>query len=189
MLEDLLREKKYTKYRLSKESGVSTTTILDICNGKVDIKKCAAGTVFKIAKTLGVSMEDVMIVAEAEERSSFEVFKSNVCHYVKDLGDLEFIEVVLKDDPIQRYYNKKWYPEAFYLLGMLDYLSRINDIEICTRYDELRRNRLKKIIYPLSVIQYYSLMKKPIPEEEILREAIPEFLRFNIVESEVRNVC
>lgn len=52
MLDNLLKEKGYTKYRLSKESGVSTTTILDICNGNVDIRKCAAGTVMRIRRKI-----------------------------------------------------------------------------------------------------------------------------------------
>ncbi len=32
-------------------------------------------------------------------------------------------------------------------------------------------------------------MNSDEPKKEIIRMAIPEFLRFNIVESEVRNVC
>ena len=66
-----------------------------------------------------------------EIRSSFEIFKSNTCHYVKDMGDLDFIETVLKSDEIQKLYNKRWYPEALYVLAMLDYLSRINEIPLC----------------------------------------------------------
>ncbi len=190
MLDNLLKEKGYTKYRLSKESGVSTTTILDICNGNVDIRKCAAGTVMRIAQALNVSMERVMQEAVPEERRcSFEVFKSNTCHLVKDLGDLGFLEKILKEDPIQKYYRKKWYPEAFYLLGMLDYLSRVNDIEICTKYNPIRKDKLKERLYPLGIVQYYAVMGEPIPENKILKEAIPEFLQYNIVESEVRNVC
>ena len=100
-----------------------------------------------------------------------------------------FLEKILKEDPIQKYYRKKWYPEAFYLLGMLDYLSRVNDIEICTKYNPIRKDKLKERLYPLGIVQYYAVMGEPIPEDKILKEAIPEFLQYNIVESEVRNVC
>ena len=49
ILNDLLEKEKMSRYRLSKESGVAMTTITDICSGKADLDKCAAGTLYKIA--------------------------------------------------------------------------------------------------------------------------------------------
>lgn len=121
-----------------------------------------------------------------EVRPDFEVFKSNVCHRVKDTGELDFIIAVLRDDDIHKYWEKKWYPEAFYLLAMVDYLSRLNDIPLCTRYDEIRACSLKQTLYPRDVMLASRLnidMK-----EQCKKEAIPEFLRFNIVECDVRDV-
>lgn len=120
-----------SRYRLAKESGVPQTTITDICSQKTRIEKCSADTIYKIAKALNVSMES--LIEEAMEdynsepkRSSFEVFKSNVCHFVKDKGDIDFIIDTLTTDEIRTLYNRKWYAEAFYLLAMIDYLSREN---------------------------------------------------------------
>lgn len=56
-----------------------------------------------------------------EKRCSFELFKSNVCHWLKEEGDIDFLIQVLESDLIRKYYNRKWYLESFYLLGMLDY--------------------------------------------------------------------
>ena len=95
-LNDLLTEKIMTKYRLAKESGIPQTTITDICSRKARIEKCSADTIYKIAKVLDVSMES-LIEQEMEDyvqeprRCSFEVFKSNVCHFVKDKGDIDAI--------------------------------------------------------------------------------------------------
>lgn len=36
VINDLLREQKISRYKLSKISGVPQTTISDICNSKVD---------------------------------------------------------------------------------------------------------------------------------------------------------
>ena len=58
-----------------------------------------------------------------EKRCSFELFKSNVCHWLKEEGDIDFLIQVLESDLIRKYYNRKWYLESFYLLGMLDYNS------------------------------------------------------------------
>lgn len=126
---------------------------------------------------------------EKKRRTSFEVYKSNVCHYVKDKGDIEFLIEILETDKVREFYDRKWYPEAFYLLGMVDYLSRVNDVPLCTRYEDIRCCRLKERRYPESMLLYHALLKQEISEEEILETAIPEFLHFNIVESEVRDVC
>ena len=67
-----------------------------------------------------------------EYRCLFETFKSNICHQVKDMGDIAFIITILENNTIRCLYNKKWYLESLYLLAMLDYLSRLNDLPICT---------------------------------------------------------
>lgn len=124
-----------------------------------------------------------------EKRSTFDVFKSNICHRVKELDDWDFIIDTLEKDEIRKYYNRKWYAESFYLLAMLDYLSRLNDVPLCSRYDDLRKYRLQEPIYPSSVLMTAAVSKRSEEiKERARREAIPEFIRFNIVESEVRNV-
>ena len=192
-LNQVLEQKNITKYRLWKESGVPQATISDICTGKTRIEKCSAETIYRIAKVLDISMESLIAPAvrsmdEERSRPSFEIFKSNTCHRVKDLGDIPFVIELLQTDQIRKLYDKKWYPEALYLLAMLDYLSRENNIPICKNYNDIRASKLKQRVYPSSVIILCKTMNSDAPKEECIRLAIPEFLRFNIVESEVRNV-
>lgn len=122
-------------------------------------------------------------------RSSFEVFKSNICHFVKDKGDIDFLIDILENNEIRSLYNRGWYPEAFYLLAMADYLSRINDVPVCTNYNDIRSQRLKETIYPVSVVLSDTAMHTDRYKEESRKNAIPEFLRHNIVECDVRDVC
>lgn len=190
-LNDVMKAKNYSQYRLAKESGIAQATISDICSRKARIEKCSADTLYKIAKTLDVSMESLIEpeMQVQEHRSSFEVFKSNVCHLLKDKGDTDFLIDTLTNDEIRRLYERKWYAESFYLLAMVDYVSRENEIPLCTRYDDIRRQKMKDTIYPLSVVLLDEAMDSDQNREDSLAHAIPEFLRFNIVESEVRNVC
>lgn len=123
-----------------------------------------------------------------EKRCSFELFKSNVCHWLKEEGDIDFLIQVLKSDLIRKYYNRKWYLESFYLLGMLDYISRINDVPMCSEYDDLRQQRMQEIVYPVGVLLTARVLGDESIKEQALKEAIPEILRFNIVESDIRNV-
>ncbi|MBQ8146650.1 MAG: helix-turn-helix transcriptional regulator [Clostridia bacterium] len=187
MLETILKQKNISMYQCAKQSGIPYTTLSELVRGKTRIEKCSAETIYRLSKVLGVSMED-LISDSIENRLDFEIFKSNICHMVKDNDEIDFIVINLQNDDIRRYWNKKWYAEAFYLLAMIDYLSRINEIPICTRYADIRSQSLKSPLYPRDVLMASKLHPELDIREQCRREAIPEFLRFNIIESEIRNV-
>ena len=89
--------------------------------------------------------------SQSMHRSTFDVFKSNVCHQVKDQGDLDFIIQTLESGIIRQYADQGWYAECLYLLAMVDYLSRENGLPLCNDYDDLRQMKLKAPLYPFSV--------------------------------------
>ncbi|MCL2672726.1 MAG: helix-turn-helix transcriptional regulator [Clostridiales bacterium] len=186
-IQEHLAERNITKYRLSKESGVPYSTVQDICSGKARIEKCSVEVLYRIAKALEVPMEELVETA-VEKRCVFDIFKSNVCHRVKDMGDLDFIIELLESNEIRCLYDKCWYLESLYLLAMLDYLSRENELPLCIDYDDIRAQKLQRPIYPASVIIASYAAKSDGPRKKSWDNAIPEFRRFNIVEGEVRNV-
>lgn len=187
MLERIFKQKNISMYQCAKQSGIPYTTLSELVRGKTRIEKCSAETIYRLSKVLGVSMED-LISDSIENRLDFEVFKSNICHMVKDNDEIDFIVKNLQNDDIRRYWNKKWYAEAFYLLAMVDYLSRINEIPLCTRYTDIRSQSLKAPLYPRDVLMASKLHPELDIREQCKNEAIPEFLRFNIIESEIGNV-
>ncbi len=195
IINELLKKKKISRYKLSKDSGVPQSTISDLCNGKTSIENCSVGTLYKISKALNVSLDFIMERNEEDKietdnhRSSFEVFKSNVCHEVKDMGQIEFIKKLLVSNDIQKYFDKGWQLEALYLLGMLDYLSRINDVPLCTNYNKLRNYKFSETIYPTGILLMSEVTNNSDIKKEALENAIPEFLRFNIVENEIEKVA
>ena len=184
----VLEQKNMTKYKLAKRSGVPHTTVLDICSGKTKLSKCNAETLYKLAKALDVSMED-LIATSMIKRPEFENFKSTVCHMVNDMGDIDFLLHVLENDEIQKLYDKQWYPESLYLLAMVDYLSRENGFSLCTDFNDLRSARMSDLVYPVGIHTRCIVSDSIQPMKDSLKNAIPEFLRHNIVESEIRNVC
>ena len=186
-IQEMLRENNMSVYKLSKASAVPYATCNDIVSGKADLKKCSAETLYKIAQVLNVSMESILSPCFIK-RSSFENFKSSICHRVKELGDIDFIIDTLESHDIRRYFEREWYPESLYLLAMLDYISRENDVPLCDEYDDLRRCRLENTIYPSSVLAMSAASKKEDELRYAEKKAIPEFKRFNIIESDVRNV-
>ena len=187
MINEIMESNNISKYRLSKNSGIPYSTLTDIISGKSRLEKCSAETVYKLSKELNITMEE-LLSPYIEKRCSFELFKSNVCHQLKELGDIDFIIETLENNIIRDYYNRKWYPECFYLLAMLDYISRINNVPMCEDYSDIRSQSLKNVLYPSSIIATAFVTNSDEVKQKAKMEAIPEFMRFNIVESEVRNV-
>lgn len=179
-LADLLEQKKISVYQCSKKSGIPYTTLSELIKGKSRIEKCSAATVYKLAKALQLSMEELLEkVGDTLHRIPFAAFRSNLCRRIKEEGDLRFIIEALQQDEVGRYWKLKWYPEAFYTLAMVDYLSRLHDIPLCTNYMDIRNSSLKEPIFPCDFDH-----QRQASEEE----AIPEFMRFNIVERNIRNI-
>jgi len=102
---------------------------------------------------------------------------------------LDFIINTLESGEIRELYEKKWYAESLYLLAMADYLSRVNDLPLCSDYADIRRAKLTETLYPAGTLVLCAAMHSDEPKTRSLTAAIPEFKRHNIVEAEVRNVC
>lgn len=144
-------------------------------------------TKYRLARGLDVTMES-LLEPYLERHIPFELYKSNVCHQVREQGDINFIIQTLEKDSIRKYYQRGWYPESLYLLAMLDYLSRQNNVPLCTQYDDLRQSKLSGKIFPGSVLAAFAATQDAHIKGQAIQGAIPEFMRFNIVENEVRNV-
>lgn len=183
----LLKEKNISKYRLAKLSGVPFATISDITLKKTKIENCSVATLYKISKVLDVSIEDLLNDSFDEERIYFDNFKSNLSHELKAKGDAKFILDALKNNDVAKLFKKKWYPECFYLLATIDYLSRIHDLPLVKDYDDLRKLKLSDILYPTSVLIFDDVTKTNAMKKKALKEAIPEFLKFNIVEGNIKD--
>lgn len=181
-----MKNNNVSSYKLSKITGIPYMTINDLINEKTSIAKCNCETVYKIAEALGTTVEK-LIKPVVTPRPTFENFKSYICHQLKELGDLDFLLDVLDNDRINELYDFEWYPECFYLLAMFDYISRINNVPICSDYDELRTMKLTEVIYPSDIIILDVVNNSDEAKQKAWNNSIPEFKKYNIVEVEVRN--
>lgn len=184
----LLDNENMTMYECSKRSGIAYSTLSDIIRGKTPIERVSSGHLHALAETLGLTMDELYTQLHVPERMSFETFKSQVRHEVSRLGDAEFINETLKENIIRRYWRWEWYYEAFYLLASLDYLCRENSIQPFQEYDDLREYKLPETVYPMDVNIAAKVDKKFDIRKIAMRDSIPEFMRFNIVEMDIRDV-
>lgn len=73
------------------------------------------------------------------------------------------------------------------MLGWLDYLSRINDIPLRAKYDDIRSHSLEVPLYPREVLLAEKLGAVSDMKKQCRQQVLPEYLRFNIIGNEVRN--
>ena len=75
IIDDILARRGMTRYRLAVQAGIPHATLSDICSGKTKLEKCSAETVYKLAKALSVSMEqlteDGILQAERDTSSEY----------------------------------------------------------------------------------------------------------------------
>ncbi len=81
-IQQLLREKKISRYRLSKISGIPWATLADIYSGKTNLNRCSAGTLSKLSKTLGLSIEELLSL-EIEQIINTTNGKPNIKNYLE----------------------------------------------------------------------------------------------------------
>ena len=108
-INEIMHQKHLSKYRVAKNSGIPYMTLNDICNGKTKLDKCSADTVYKLAKELDVTMEELLEPIMAP-RPAFDLFKSNVCHKLKELVDIDFLIDTIESDEITTYYKRFLHP-------------------------------------------------------------------------------
>lgn len=192
MLRVILKEKNISLYSLEKKSDISHSTLSDIYNEKINIDKCSILTMKKIASSLKMSIEELYDFLAYKKldyfafNRDFDLYKSEICHDYRRLKDAEFLKKYLINKEIEKLVIDKEYIKAFYLLSFVDYICLKNDLPLANKYDKLRKQKLDKIYVSESILLL--LLNKKITVSQIFNECNKEFLKHNIIESEVENV-
>ena len=85
-LQEAMSERNISRYRLSKISGIPWATLSDICSGKTELERCSAGTVLKLSKALGLTMEETLDLETGMVSETHDVHE-----------DLSYLEVDLPE--------------------------------------------------------------------------------------------
>lgn len=183
-----IEKEHWTAYRLSKESGIPLTTVNDLLTRKTDPLKMSVETAHRLAQALHLSLDEFFHeIDQADLNSSYDLLRSDICHELKDKGDMAFLEEVLTSNEIRKLYERRNYFHCYYLLAMVDYLCRVNQLPQSADYQDIRMKKLRNPVYPSSVVLLQKLKDEKLMSE-FEKTAIPEFVRFNIFEGDVRNV-
>lgn len=184
---ELLEYKNITGYALSKGTGIAYTTINDLINGRTVIQNISLNHALIISKYLNV---DIYKLARLESQSfvEFRYFRNNQLIELIKKGVQGYIDQVIRNKEIDYYYKNKGYKYAYYLLALIDYLCRINNLPIYNvRYNDLRKNKLNKPFFPGSNLVKFDTIEQA--EKELHIKVIPEFGKYNIIEEDINNVA
>ena len=199
-LNELMNACHMSRAELSARSNIPESTLRDILNGKAQLDRCEAATLYNIAYALDVSVEDILegywdalerdapariAVHDDSSLMNFYVLADSMLGRLRATGDLAFIDGIDQNGWIERLYQGREYRCALFLLGMMDYLCRKNGVRQVARYDEYRKTRLDRPVYALRTLNVNDddgAFQRVRTEAE--NSAIPELGRYGIYMTE-----
>ena len=192
MLRLILEEKNMSLYRLEKESHISHATLSDLYNEKYSINNCHIQLIYQLSKVLDINMEELYEMLSYKKmryiafNKEFDVFKSSVCHELKSLKDKQFLIKYLSNNKVKEYYQNNDFLKAIYLISIIDFVCKRNNLPLVSQFNEIRKLKLDKLYVPESL--FLLLKSNQITVSQIIKESNNIFLKHNIVESEIENV-
>lgn len=189
MLYDAILRRGMNLHQCSERSSVPYTTLRQLAFGKSDIRRCRAMTLRRLSLALGMPMEDILrpYMRWGFDGVPWEAYKSRIQHMLKWMGDREFIRDAVKNIVPAYYFMRGHAAECLYLVAMVDYVCRENGISPFEGFEPFRKMKFAEPIYPADAIMAQTLGIEI--GREIEENAIPEFVRHNIIEGDVRDVC
>lgn len=199
-LNELMNACHMSRAELSARSNIPESTLRDILNGKAQLDRCEAATLYNIAYALDVSVEDILegywdalertapariAVHDDSSLMNFYVLADSMLGRLRATGDLAFIDGIDQNGWIERLYQGREYRCALFLLGTMDYLCRKNGVRQVARYDEYRKARLDRPVYALRTLNVNDddgAFQRARTEAE--NSAIPELGRYGIYMTE-----
>lgn len=137
-----LKENHISIREMAAITSIPYSTLNDIVNEKVNLEECQYKTLKKIAVFLKVSIDDLVY-----EKEDFQTFRNKLHHELKDKGDINTLLSILENRRIDYYLLHEDILKAMYLLCLLDYISKENQIPLCQEYSELRKQSLREPYY------------------------------------------
>ena len=124
---ELLKQKGYSIYKISKNCNIAFSTLFDIYTGKSKIFDCRGRILYKLATFLDISIEDLLFLEQEKYNISFE----------------EELPLFLSEclNNIKRYRNKK---DNFYDCYSDELNSSINVAEIENLISKEQANYLRE---------------------------------------------
>lgn len=164
-----LKENHISVREMAAVTSIPYSTLNDIVNEKVNLEECQYKTLKKIAVFLKISIDDLVY-----EKEDFQTFRNKVHHKLKCNDEIDIMLEILEKHRIDYYLLHQDMLKAMYLLSLLDYLSKKNQVPLCQEYSELRSQSLSDPYYVGDRIETHRY-----------ENCIQEFAKHNIYEGDL----
>ena len=177
---------------LVERTGIPASTLSDIMSGRSDLSHCKAKSLQKLANGLELKMEDILDLERFTEDlpapvvypiheliapHAFIFFRNAMLYYLDTLGEKGFIKYIVEKRLIEHMYSRDYFPEALYLIGLLDYLCDKNEMTRLTCYNLYRGETMKEPIFAQNA------KANPMVDYACFKDVIPQILKFNFIET------
>lgn len=141
-LKEYLKENNMTIRHLSQITGIPYTTLYDIVNDRVALEDCQYKTLRKIADCVNTSVDELVY-----HKEEFQTFRNKLHHRIARTDELELLVEVIEQQEIDYYYRHNDVVKALYMLSLIDYISKKNELPLCVEYSTLRKKKLAEPYY------------------------------------------
>lgn len=132
-----LKSKKWSIYKLSKESGVPQPTLSDIFTGKTPLCNCNAYTLSKISNALGITI-DRLLQTSIRMRQMLE-FRNQIIELRKTFRrPIIFVSRMYKEDRAGKLFQTGDREKAIYLCALMDHDMIQHQFPLGPQYDHIR---------------------------------------------------
>lgn len=190
MLEHLILLKDTTTYKMAKELNVPYTAINRIVKGTTDLNNVKIKVLAELSEFLSVSTDELYkeyYIDKYIKESEWNTYISNIQHKIKEDGKIFFMKYCISNQLVERCFLMKQYDKGLYTIATIDYLCRTLNITLYDGYKEFRKFKLENPKYPSDIELISDDKFKTKLKNKCLKECIPEFKRFNIIEKGVEN--
>ena len=190
MLEHLFLLKDTTTYKMAKELNVPYTAINRIVKGTTDLNNVKIKVLAELSEFLSVSTDELYkeyYIDKYIKESEWNTYISNIQHKIKEDGKIFFMKYCISNQLVERCFLMKQYDKGLYTIATIDYLCRTLNITLYDGYKEFRKFKLENPKYPSDIELISDDKFKTKLKNKCLKECIPEFKRFNIIEKGVEN--
>lgn len=123
----------------------------------------------------------------------FGAFTSELNHelarWKREEKELLFLESLLETQIVDELMETGKKRKALYIVSLVTYIYNLNRKEEPESNKKYSKEKLDQVTFYDDVELYTRIVKKNTMKERLLREAIPEFLVHNIVETSVEQTC
>jgi len=185
-LEELITNKGFTIYSLSKKTKIPYSTLNDLVKGKTRMMCLSFKYGMSLCDALDVQPNYLLEIEPKKpiNRVPFNHFRSNVLHDLKSKGPKEFVNFLMSNHQIDNYHKSGYKEETLYLIALIDTLCKEYDLPKYThKFKALREHKLDNPFYPGSVHVKFSSFDEY--EKTFNVKCLDEFKKFNIIESSI----